>query len=1154
MQRSTLSRRSLTFHWRTNVAVTLGVAIGAAALTGALIVGDSMRGSLRAAALGRLGRIDHALVSSRYFREALAGDLTGQSVYAARFEPPAPIIILKGGATHADSAARAGRVTVLGVTDRFWELATDGATLNVGPFSGRSVILNEPLALELGAKAGDDVLLRFGKPGAVSTETLLGRRETKDTTSALRLTVHRVIPAEDLGAFSLNPRQFLPHNAFVPLSVLQRSIDRRDRVNALLVVGISGGDRTSEGASALQRTLKDCVTLGDLGLKLRIDEKHGYVSLESEAMLLEPSVETAARTAAEDAGVDRYPVQVYLANRIAKSDGADDAIDVTPPGTSRGIPYSTIAAIPPGPGWPGRVAPPHGEPLLQPGEILLNEWSAADLGANVGDRISLDYYVTGPFGKFESRTTTFSLRAIVPLAGSAADPGFTPEYKGVTDTKNLADWDPPFPMDLKLIRDKDEAYWDEHRTTPKAFVGLADGRRLWAEDADRFGTLTSIRLTPRDAGTPLAEAATNFDAAMIKELDLASMNLSFDAVRERLALAGSGTTDFGGLFIGFSFFLIASAAMLVALLFRLGVERRAPEIGLLLSTGYAPRTVARLLIAEGAVLAAVGGAIGLVASLGYAWLMLAGLRSWWSDAVNTPFLRLYATPLMLAIGFVASFLVALGSIAWSIRGLTKLSARDLLAGTVASGRRGTTVAPTRAGKVAGVFLAVAVVMAVLPAVSDAVPRAVAFFLSGASMLTGCLALFTHRLKQERPGIIHKPGITALVRLGTRNARRQAGRSMLTTGLIASATFLIAALGAFHMDADVPTRARDSGSGGYSLYAESAVPLIHNPNTTEGREALNISTASADALTDTFVMPLRLRPGDESGCVNLYRPTEPRILGAPDAMIARGGFVFASTMSETDEEKDNPWTLLSKTFDDGAIPVIGDVNAVMWQLHLGLGKDLMVTDEQGREVALRFVALLAGSALQDELIVAEAAFGRLFPSIGGYGFFLIDAPLDRVGEVEATFEQELAAFSFDVRRTADRLTEYMAVQNTYLSTFQTLGGFGLILGTIGLAAVLLRNTWERRGEIALLRALGYSRRALGGMVMAENVSLLVIGLVAGSVSAAVAIAPHVVSRSSAIPWLSLGLTLFGVFSMGVLCGLLAVVPTLRAPLLPALRSE
>jgi hypothetical protein len=330
--------------------------------------------------------------------------------------------------------------------------------------------------------------------------------------------------------------------------------------------------------------------------------------------------------------------------------------------------------------------------------------------------------------------------------------------------------------------------------------------------------------------------------------------------------------------------------------------------------------------------------------------------------------------------------------------------------------------------------------------------------------------------------------------------------------------------------------------------------VYDLNTDGGREALNVDPESSAELDDVTIMPFRLRPGDESSCLNLYKPTKPRILGATDAMIRRGGFTFSSTTAESEADKQNPWRLLTRTFQDRAIPAIGDESAVKWQLHLGLGKDLTVTDDAGRDVRLRFVALLSGSVLQDEIIVSEPNFVRLFPSISGHGFFLIETPAGEAAAVGRVLERELEIFGFDVSSAPTRLKAYLTVQNTYLSTFQMLGGFGLVLGTVGLAAVMLRNVWERRGELALLRAVGFSRFDIGWIVLAENTMLLLGGLLAGSLSALLAIAPHIVTRAATIPWLSLVLTLAAVFATGVLAGVVAIVPTLRAPLLAALRTE
>ena len=100
------------------------------------------------------------------------------------------------------------------------------------------------------------------------------------------------------------------------------------------------------------------------------------------------------------------------------------------------------------------------------------------------------------------------------------------------------------------------------------------------------------------------------DAALRKTISPASVGLEFQPVREQALAASSQAVDFGQLFIGFSFFLIIAALLLMGLLFQFGLEQRAREIGTLLALGFRPRQVRRLFLREGAALALAGGVIG----------------------------------------------------------------------------------------------------------------------------------------------------------------------------------------------------------------------------------------------------------------------------------------------------------------------------------------------------------------------------------------------------------------------------------------------------------------------------------------------------------------------------------------------------------------
>ena len=133
-------------------------------------------------------------------------------------------------------------------------------------------------------------------------------------------------------------------------------------------------------------------------------------------------------------------------------------------------------------------------------------------------------------------------------------------------------------------------------------------------------------------------------------------------------------------------------------------------------------------------------------------------------------------------------------------------------------------------------------------------------------------------------------------------------------------------------------------------------------------------------------------------------------------------------------------------------------------------------------------------------------------------------------------------------------DLLAVQNTYLSTFQSLGGLGLLLGTLGLIAVQMRSVLERQGERALMRAAGFSHRRLQSLVLGEHCALLLGGLGLGVVAAIVAVLPHSLTTSVRPPWAVLTVILSVILAVGTLSGYLTLRPIVRRPLIQALRGN
>lgn len=1155
----TLILRSLRHHWRINAAVALGVLAATAVLTGALVVGDSVRGSLRHLALDRLGDIDSVLLTQQFFRVELAEETKSRAgdCYRDIF----PGILLEGTVERPGGGGkevrRASQVTVLGIDHRFWR---QGA-LVAGSFDGERIVVNEPLAAELRVQAGQDIVIRLPQPSDIPPDSPLGRKT--GTAPSIRLKVSEIIPAEGLGRFGLRPTQQLPYNVYVPIAKLQEMLDQPGKANATFAVGRSS-TRSDDCAAHLSEALQP--TLEDYGLHLEKTDR-GYFNFTSDRMILEAPAVRGIMAALADQGAQ--PVLIHLANYIKVAGGKGK------------IPYSTIAAI------DFAAEPPLGPLTTQDGrvhtrlgddEIILNSWAADDVRAQgvelkIGDTIELESFEPeSTHGQVRETKASFRLAGIAELEGVIDDRNLTPDLKGVTDKESIANWDPPFPYDASRVRstkpnDQDEQYWEQHKATPKGFISLATGRRLWSS---RFGATTSIRVPAREGMTEESVAK-----AVLVKIEPASMGFEFLPVRDQAIAASSGTTPFSLLFLGFSFFIIAAAVMLIALLFRLGVDQRASEVGLLLATGISQSKTRWLLVAEGLVVAALGALAGAAAGVGYAWLMLAGLKTWWLKAIVTPFLDLYVTPQSLLIGYISGLLIAALTIIWSLRRMRRASVRRLLSGQTTedrflSGRRRRYAVPA-----ALAMLIVATVLVVYGTQLGGEAQAGLFFGSGALVLGGLLATVWDMLRTDRStAAAITSGGAALARLAVRNGARAPMRSTLTIGLVAAATFLIVSISAFRLDPPNDTCNPNTGSGGFQLVAQSDLPIYVNLATSEGREEAGLDTAANKQAADATIIPLRVKSGDDASCLNLYQPRQPRVVAVNDALINHGGFVWADTAAQTDEERANPWLLLKRPADSAPddndatadaerlskkpVPVVLDQNTAMYSLHLyrGVGEEFEIDVEGGGKLRLVVVGLLKNSIFQGELLIAEEAFKAIYPEVNGYRYFLIahQGATEQTDRLQQTFENALGDYGFDVEKTRDRLANFMAVQNTYLSTFQSLGGLGLLLGTFGLAIVQLRNVLERRGELALMRATGFRRRRLAEMVMLENAALLLFGLGTGIIAALVAILPNLLRGDASIPWLSLFGTLALVLVIGLLAGLSAVRATLRAPLLAALRGE
>jgi ABC-type antimicrobial peptide transport system permease subunit len=1150
-----LALRNLTYHARGNLAVLLGVAVGSAVLTGALLVGDSLRGSLRARVERQLGGVDAVAFLPRPVRAGVADGLPGTV---------APVLLLPGSVQAAGNPATApylGRVTVLGVDERFKPAGVSGIDWTG---VGKQIVLSDRVAEKLGVKAGGTVRLGIERFSALSRSSPLAKRATEDTTAAEEVTVVAVLAA---GApendFNLTPNPAAPLNVFVPMRTVARLAtgDAAPTATVLLASGTT--------ADELNAALRTRVTAEDFGLKFRGIDRRGYLSIESGELLVPPATASAVSAAAKELGRRAEPTVVYVADTLADS--------------QKEIPYPIVAGLNAGAEPPLGPFLPTGVSALGDDEVVLLDWPGSELkGLAPGTKLRLSYYDPEVEGEGQLKAAELTLRGYIPLKDAARDKDLTPEIRDVTDARaDLHNWDRPPVLPKEKIRARVPekpphprgTFFNQNKATPMAYVNLATGRKLFGS---RYGSVTSIRVAPAPDES-LEQLDERMHAALLKHLDARAAGLYFDPLRERLLAASRGGNDFGVLFLGFSCFLIASALMLVGLLFRLALDRRAKEIGLLLATGFSVNRVRRLILTEGLILAAVGAAVGLAAAVAYNRLLLGVLLDLWPDSEVRAYLEPHSSALSFAIGFGSTVAMALAAQWWGVRGLVRVAPPALLRGETAVASD--TVSPPALWikVVAGTSLVLGVALiAAGGAVDNPDFRAMTFFGGGGLLLTAALAGAAVWMRRTRHATVNGRGLPALTQLGSRNAARNPTRSLLTAALLAAAAFLLVAVESFRRQPDREFLEKTGGSGGFNLLGECDVPLFQSFESGPGRADLEnqlrrayapkdadrdsppetpaFLTAKADLGAMEEVLPIRVRGGDDASCANLFRATRPRVLGVPEAlMTGERRFKFYETLATTPAEKANPWRLLDKSDKDGTVSVFCEQNTAQWMLKVGVGDEFRMPGDDGREVTFRIVGTLVDSPFQSELIASAEEFGRVFPKQIGYRSFLIRTSPGKETAVARALEVGFRGNGFTATPTRDRVASYQAVIGAYLSTFQVLGGFGLLLGVLGLAVVILRAVWERVGELALLRAVGYRTRSLQFLVLVENALLLFVGLASGVLAALASVAPHVAS-GAAVPWARLAVMLGLVLAAGLAVASAATASILRVPVIPALRRE
>ncbi len=1063
--------KSLWYYKKQHLSVFASIVLSTTILTGALVLGDSVRLSLLTLVEQRLGKTTYVLnTGTRFVRAKLADEISGKIK-----SPVAALMKVNGIAVNQNLTGRRYSVNVLGVDSSFRQFVKSKfKTLNYD-----EAIINENVASNLNLKPGDEFLLRVEKTGFIPLNTPLVNSDNQSI--ALYLKVKSIAPDSGYGRFSLKTNQSPPFNVFVSLKYLTDKLELAGRANLLLFSGESSPEELNDA-------LCKCIQIDDLGLSIRKATKPYNLELISNRIFIDKKICGAI----DGLPLKHQNIETYFVNKISFKGNE--------------TPYSFVCAAE-YPFLPAR---------LKDFEIIVNDWLASDLKITPGDTVLLDYSTIGPLHTLKENNRKFVVKSIVKTDNNIEDRTLMPAIPGFSDAITCNQWNPGIPVNTKKIRKKDEKYWDRYRGTPKAFINLTTGCSIWNNP---LGSYTSVRFDEK-----LKISADSLNKLILKHINPGDAGMLITPVRTNGITAASNSIDFGELFLYLSFFVIAAAVILIAITFSLATNARTQETGILAGLGFTRKQTIYLRFAESFVVILAGGITGTFIGILYNKLLIIGLDSIWNEAVRTHMIKVHVLPDKLLIGAKIGIVIAILTILTvTIQKLKHPVALLVKAETnsyIFTSRKSYSVI------LAFTSIVIALILVFISLLTRSYNNAGMFLTAGGLFLFGSSYLTIYFNSGNR-----KPNhsVFGIFQLALKNAGRNKSRSFAIIFILALGTFVVILTGSYRKTYYGAENLNHSGTGGFLLWAETTLPVTYNLNEKDGRNKLLIY--NEHDLDSVHFIQLRGVDGDDASCLNLNQVNHPALLGIdPGYLDKKGSFSFTKISDNSYSE--HPWKITEKNKSNKTITAFADETVIQYGLHKKVGDTVTYMDEFGENIYLKLCGGLDNSIFQGYILIPDSDLIKHFPSAGSK-VFLTEAPATKIKIISSILNSSLPDFGVNITSANERLAAFNSVENAYLSVFMALGGLGLLIGTIGLGIIIYSNMLQRRHEISMLKSIGFPKNQILIIILIENISLFVAGIMCGTASALIGILPSILSPDFNIQGWYLSVIIAAVILTGII---------------------
>ena len=907
--------------------------------------------------------------------------------------------------------------------------------------------INKSLFNELKLSESDAIILRLPSSGIVPSGSLF---VSENYTTSLRLDFKGIIGVKEGGNISLKNEHSLPLNIFVNRHELANTMEMEGKINLIL--------------TNKELTINQFQNIWNYKMSgISVNRISGYTEITSDRIFLqEKVVETIVQT-------NNEPNRLfsYLANSI-ENDG-------------KSVPYSFVTAL-----------DRYQNEDLQKNEIILSDYTANRLQAKTGDTILVTYYISHDLKTLKSDSVLLQVKKIVPITELSKDKTLSADFPGLSDVERCTDWDSDLPINMNLITDEDEKYWNLYKSLPKALLPYHTVAAHWGNP---YGNATSVRV---------ADINPDFSA-----LDAEMFGIKIVNPRKSGLYAALNGVDFSSLFLALGFFIIISAMLLMIIPLSEMFYQRKHEFLLLKALGYTQKRISKILWKESAPVVLVFSIIGVFAGIIYTTIIMWLLGTLWKGATHTEGFTVYPSIITIFVGFPTGILLSLGLLWITIK--QNLKEKQIIVNKYKNSTKNKKILAI-SSSVMTIFV-IAVNLFFLHSV-------VIFVIGGVVLLVTAYILGDYLIcVNGKPFKNFDDSFTTqnLIWATLLANRKQA---VLSFFALAIGIFIVFSVGLNRKGFADSSQLR-TGTGGFSLWGECSVPVYHNMNTQMGREKLSLT----DLPENTEIVQCLRYNADDASCLNLNKVVAPTVLGIDMNVLKVSDFrieqnIFSLKRDEVFEQM--------KIKTDSVYPALVDATVLTWSLMKQLGDTLWYENDKGKNIAIKLIGTLSNSIFQGNILIDKTLFSEIWEEITGSEVFLVKTNESEKDEVQKLISQALNEFGIKITSTNDRLKQFNSVTDTYLTIFLTLGGLGLLLGIMSFVIVIRKNLAKRAKEINMYKVFGFSETKIKDILYKENLLVPLYAIVVGVICSFVGVSMNFANVGV---WIWLTTLLFILFFVG-----------------------